>query len=91
MLVLPAFCLALALIAPGGVGAGDVRLAGPAGWMMAWHGWASLAAGTLLGFLYASFVGLTLIILRRATRSTPVPFGPAIVAGALTAIILRGA
>jgi leader peptidase (prepilin peptidase)/N-methyltransferase len=91
MLVLPAFYLVLALVSSGGVGAGDVQLAGPAGWVMAWHGWTTLAAGTLLGFLYASLAGITLIILRRATRHTPIPFGPAIVAGALTAIILQGA
>jgi leader peptidase (prepilin peptidase)/N-methyltransferase len=90
MLVLPVFYVVLAIASRGGVGAGDVRLAGPVGWVMAWHGWTTLVAGTLLAFVFASLAGLAMIVSRSATRHTPIPFGPAITAGALTMIILRG-
>lgn len=91
LLVLPAFYLILALASQGGVGAGDIRLAGPVGWVMAWHGWTTLLIGTLLTFIVASLSGLTMIIWRSATRTTPIPFAPAIIAGALAMIVLRGA
>jgi leader peptidase (prepilin peptidase)/N-methyltransferase len=90
MLVLPAFYVVLAVVSRGGVGAGDVRLAGPVGWILAWHGWAGLVAGTLLAFVFGSLAGLAMIASRSATRHTQIPFGPAIAAGALTVIVLRG-
>lgn len=91
MLVLPAFYLTLALVSRGGVGAGDIRLAGPVGWVMAWHGWTTLVVGTLLAFVFASLAGLTTIAWRSGTRNTRVPFAPAMVTGALAIIALRGA
>jgi leader peptidase (prepilin peptidase) / N-methyltransferase len=91
LLALPVFYLILALVTNGGFGAGDIRFAGLAGWVMAWHGWTTLVAGTVLAFLMASVVTLTIILLRRATWRTPIPFGLAMVAGVLAAIVLRGA
>lgn len=90
MLVLPTFYVVLAVVSRGGVGAGDVRLAGPVGWVMAWQGWTTLVAGTLLAFAFGSLAGLAMIVSRSATRNTPIPFGPAIAAGALTMILLHG-
>lgn len=88
-LVLPAFYLILALASQGGMGAGDVRLAGPMGWVMAWHGWTTLVAGAVLAFLIGSIVILIRVISRSAARHTPqIPFGPAMVAAALTTIVL---
>lgn len=91
LLVLPAFYVVLALVSHGGVGAGDVRLAGPVGWVMAWHGWTTLVAGTLLAFVFASLASLTTIVWRSATRNSRVPFAPAMVIGALATIVLGGA
>lgn len=90
MLALPAFYLILALLSRGGVGAGDIRLAGPTGWLLTWHNWPTLAAGTLLALVYAASTSLVLIAAGRAARSTQVPYGPAMVAGALTMILMHG-
>ncbi len=78
----------IALAARGSVGAADIRLAGLLGLALAWRGPTTLVAGTILALLYASLTGITLIILRRASRHTPIPFGPALIAGALTAVLL---
>lgn len=91
LLVLPGFYLAIALVSRGGIGAGDIRLAGPTGWVMAWHSWASFVVGTMLAFVFASVAGLAMIAGGSATRHSPIPFGPAMVAGALTAVVLSGA
>jgi len=78
----------LAVAAPGGMGFGDVKLAGVLGAVLAWAGWAPLLLGAFLGFLYGGLVSLALLLARRATRRTRVPFGPFMVAGALTALVL---
>jgi leader peptidase (prepilin peptidase)/N-methyltransferase len=88
MAALFAFYLVVALLGRGRLGAGDVRLGGVLGMALAWRGWTTLAAGTVLGLLYAALAGAILIILRRASRHTLLPFGPALIAGALTALLL---
>ncbi len=88
MAILFLFYLVIALAARDSVGAADIRLAGLLGLALAWRGWTTLVAGTILALLYASLTGATLIILRRASRHTPIPFGPALIAGAFTAILL---
>lgn len=88
MALLFLFYLLIALAARDSVGAADIRLAGVLGLALTWRGWTTLVAGTILALLYASLTGATLIILRRASRHTPIPFGPALIAGALTAVLL---
>jgi leader peptidase (prepilin peptidase) / N-methyltransferase len=78
----------VAVVAPGGMGFGDVKLAGVLGAALAWPGWAPLIVGAFLGFLYGGLVSGALLVARRATRKTRVPFGPFMVAGALTAVCL---
>ncbi|WP_184727174.1 prepilin peptidase [Saccharopolyspora phatthalungensis] len=82
------FYLAIALVATGSMGAADVRLAGLLGLALAWQGWTTLAAGAILGLLYGALAGAVLIALRRASRHTPIPFGPALIAGAFTALLI---
>jgi leader peptidase (prepilin peptidase)/N-methyltransferase len=82
------FYLAIALVATGSMGAADVRLAGLLGLALAWQGWITLAAGAILGLLYGAFAGAVLMALRRASRHTPIPFGPALIAGAFTALLI---
>jgi leader peptidase (prepilin peptidase) / N-methyltransferase len=89
MLVLPAGYLTLALATRGGIGAGDIRLAGPIGLTLAWHSWTTLATGTLLAFVYAS-LATTMITIGRAATPASVPFGPAMLGGALTTILVPG-
>ncbi|MBB3676192.1 prepilin peptidase [Modestobacter versicolor] len=85
-----AVLLVLALIAPSGMGMGDVKLAGLLGLHLGWLGWPTLVAGLFLGFLVQAVLGLALIALRRAGRKTELPFGPALIAGALAAALLGG-
>lgn len=80
--------LALALISPRGMGMGDVKLAGVIGLMLGWFGWAALAVGTLAAFVLGGLVGIGLILARRASRNTGIPFGPWMLGGAWVGILL---
>jgi leader peptidase (prepilin peptidase)/N-methyltransferase len=82
-----ALYFALALISPRGMGMGDVKLAGVVGLMLGWFGWAPLAVGALAGFLLGGVFGIILIVLRRASRSSGIPFGPWMLAGAWLGIV----
>ena len=83
---------------PAGLGWGDVKLAGLLGLYLGWlgGGWlggswldqGTLIAGLFLGYLFAAAAGLALIAARRASRKSRLPFGPYLLAGALTAILL---
>ena len=85
------FYFVLALIYPAGMGFGDVKLAGVLGMCLGWLGWAEVAVGGFLGFLYGGVVGIGLMVARRAGRKSQIPFGPFMLAGALTAILWGGA
>ena len=91
MAVLFAFYFVLAFIYPAGMGFGDVKLSGVLGLYLGWLGWSELVIGGFLGFLYGGVVGLLLMLVRRAGRKSQIPFGPFMLAGALTAILWGGA
>jgi leader peptidase (prepilin peptidase) / N-methyltransferase len=84
------------LLYPAGLGWGDVKLAGLLGLYLGWldRGWlgwldqGTLVAGLFLGYLFAAAAGLALVATRRASRKSRLPFGPYLLAGALTAILL---
>jgi leader peptidase (prepilin peptidase)/N-methyltransferase len=82
------FFLAIALASRGGLGAGDVRLAGLLGFVLAWHSWATLVSGTFLGLLSASAAGGIVIIAGQANGRSPIPLGPALIAGAMVAVLI---
>lgn len=86
--ILFALYLLLALISPRGMGMGDVKLAGVIGLVLGWVGWSALAVGALAAFLLGGLVGLALIVLGRARRSTGIPFGPWMLGGAWVGILL---
>lgn len=90
MAVLLAFYVALASLHPGGMGFGDVKLAGLLGLYLGWLGWSSVWIGTLAGFLLGGLAGAVLVVTRRATRKTPIPFGPYMLAGAMLAVLVSG-
>jgi len=77
----------LHLISPRALGFGDVKLAFVLGLYLGWLGWAELVLGFFLGFLYGALVGIALLVTRVRGRKDPVPFGPFLAAGALTAVI----
>jgi leader peptidase (prepilin peptidase) / N-methyltransferase len=85
---LACFYLALFVIRPTGMGLGDAKLAASVGTALSWVGWQALFGGTFASFALAAIYGVALLALRRATRSSRIPFGPFIAAGALAAIII---
>lgn len=85
--VLFAFYLLLRMLGPGGMGGGDVKLAGVLGIALGWVGWGALAVGAVAGFVLGGVYGVMLIALRRASAKTAVPFGPWMLAGAWAGIL----
>lgn len=84
--VLTTAFLVLALIRPGELGFGDVKLAASLGLLLGWIGWGHLVLGVFLSFALGGIYSAALLILRRAGRRTAIPFGPFLLAGTLTAI-----
>lgn len=76
------------LIYPAGLGWGDVKLAGLLGLYLGWLGLGALVAGLFLGYLFAAAAGLALVAARRASRKSRLPFGPYLLAGTFSAILL---
>lgn len=92
MAALSGVFLVVALIVPGGIGAGDVRLAAVAGLVAGWSGWLSVL-GTLLASLAYAALLLGLLRLRRERQgqdTTAVPFGPCLLAGVVTVVAVSG-
>ena len=81
----------LAVGYPGGMGFGDVKLAGALGMLLGWLGWASLIVGGFAAFLLGGLVGVALMVGRRATRKSRIPFGPFMIAGAAVGVFAGGA
>jgi leader peptidase (prepilin peptidase)/N-methyltransferase len=90
MAALWTFYLVLALVYPGGMGFGDVKLAGLLGLYLGWLGWSSVLVGTFAAFLLGGLAGAALLATRRAGRKSAIPFGPAMLAGALVALFVAG-
>jgi leader peptidase (prepilin peptidase)/N-methyltransferase len=80
------FFLLLVLIAPSGMGWGDVKLAGLLGGVLAYLSWSALLIGGFSGFVLGAVVGVAAMAAGRAGRKTALPFGPFMIAGALLAI-----
>ncbi|PBC69589.1 leader peptidase (prepilin peptidase)/N-methyltransferase [Streptomyces sp. TLI_235] len=76
----------LAIIGPrNGMGGGDVKLAGVLGMFLGWLGWREVLTGTALAFGLGAATGAALLVLRRATWRSSIPFGPFMLVGALVA------
>lgn len=86
--------LVLALLPGANLGLGDVKLCAPLGLLLGWLGWDAVLLGALLPHLINGPVALALLLSRRAGRKTELPLGPALLVGALLAVIghavLRG-
>jgi prepilin signal peptidase PulO-like enzyme (type II secretory pathway) len=75
---------------PAGIGWGDVKLSGVIGLYLGWFGAAAVLAGIIAGYLLAAVTGVGLIVARRATRKSQIPFGPFMIAGALAVLLTAG-
>lgn len=78
----------LYLLAPKGVGRGDVKLAGVLGIYLGWLGPSVWVLGTLGGTVLGGLFGLALVVSRRGSPKTMIPFGPFMIAGALVAALV---
>jgi prepilin signal peptidase PulO-like enzyme (type II secretory pathway) len=76
------------LFAPGAIGWGDVKLSGVLGLYLGWLGLAAWWLGTLAGFVLGGLYAVVLLVTRRGSRKTEIPFGPFMLAGALAGILL---
>jgi leader peptidase (prepilin peptidase) / N-methyltransferase len=79
--------LLIALIARGGFGFGDVKLAFLLGLFTAHVSWAVLVVGVFAAFAVGGVAAVILLATGRAGRKDAVPFGPSMVAGAWLAIV----
>lgn len=82
--------LVLALLRAGGLGGGDVKLAGLVGLALGWWGWPTVLWGAALGFVLSAAASLALLALRRVRRQDAVAFGPFLLGGALLAVLAAG-
>jgi leader peptidase (prepilin peptidase)/N-methyltransferase len=76
----------MGLLFRGGFGWGDVKLAVLLGLFLGWLGWGPALLGGLLPSLLNGPVLIGLLVARRISRRGSVPFGPAMLAGAVVAI-----
>jgi leader peptidase (prepilin peptidase)/N-methyltransferase len=83
--------LAMALVYPGGMGLGDVKLAGVLGIYLGWAGWGAVAVGAFGAFLLAGVFSIVLLATKRAGRKSGIPFGPWMLAGAWVGIVVGNA
>ncbi|WP_229067348.1 prepilin peptidase [Actinoplanes sp. DH11] len=79
--------LALALLPGGGLGLGDVKLGAALAFVLGFGGWPAVVAGLGAAHLISGLVAAALLITRRADRKRALPFGPALLAGALIALL----
>lgn len=80
----------LAFVSPGGggLGLGDVKLAGLLGLALGWLGWGEVLVGALAGFVVGGLVVTVLLIARRVGRKSFVAFGPFMIVGALVGVLV---
>jgi leader peptidase (prepilin peptidase)/N-methyltransferase len=87
MAALYGFYFLLMVLKPGGMGFGDVKLAGVVGMFLGFLGWGPLLVGAFLAFLLGGVGGIALMVAGRAARKAKIPFGPYMVLGALIAVL----
>jgi leader peptidase (prepilin peptidase)/N-methyltransferase len=85
-----AFYLIAALSYPGGMGFGDVKLAGVLGLYLAWLGWGEFAVGAFAAFLLGGLYAVVLLVTRRVERTGGIPFGPWMLAGTWVGVFAGG-
>lgn len=77
-------------LVPRGMGFGDVRLAGLIALALGWLGPLHVYLGFLLAFLVGTVMGAVVLVAQRTGRKTRIPFGPALSAGAVIAVLWGG-
>jgi leader peptidase (prepilin peptidase) / N-methyltransferase len=90
LILLGAAYLVLAIAVPGGMGLGDVKLAGVLGFVLAYLGWGPLVVGAFGAFVLGGTFAFALVATRRAQRGSGIPFGPWMLAGAWIGVATGG-
>ncbi|MCU1518897.1 MAG: peptidase [Pseudarthrobacter sp.] len=80
--ILFAIYMVLAVISPGSIGMGDVKLAAPLGLYLGYLGWTQLMYGGLLGFLLNGMATAVIVARNRRKRPAEVAHGPSMIAAA---------
>lgn len=83
-----AFFALIYVLAPSGLGGGDVKLAAPWAAVLAWFSWQALLSGLLAGWLAAALIHVGVRIFSRP-RST-VPLGSCLIGAAAVVLLLVG-
>jgi Type II secretory pathway, prepilin signal peptidase PulO and related peptidases len=91
MMALWLIYLILAIVYPGGMGFGDVKLAGLLGLYLGWVGWGPLIVGGFGAFVLGGLYSVVLLVMRRAGRKSGIPFGPWMLAGAWVGVFFGDA
>ncbi|MGW2304837.1 prepilin peptidase [Streptomyces sp. NPDC001809] len=91
MLAMTGGYFALFLISPRSLGFGDVKLALALGALLGWYGWTPLVAGVLAAQVLAGVYALTLLMFRKVSRTSAIPFGPFLACGTLLGVLLGAA
>lgn len=87
-LALGALYWVLWAVYPAGMGFGDVKLAGVLGLYLGFLGWQHVLIGAAAGFVAGGLWGLALILSRRGTVKSRIPFGPSMIGGAMATMLL---
>ena len=82
------FYFLLRAVYPPGMGFGDVKLAGVLGMYLGFLGWGHVFAGTFAAFLFGGLWSVALLVSRRGTLKSDIPFGPFMLAGTAAAMLL---
>ena len=78
---LSGFYLAVGIISRGGMGMGDVKLAGTIGLLSGYFGLQAVLVSSFAAFLIGALVGIVMMIIGSAGRKTAIPFGPFMILG----------
>lgn len=65
------------------MGFGDVKLAVLLGLIL---GWPDILTGLFLSFFFGAIIGVIMMILRKKSIKSEIPFGPFLIAGTLVAL-----
>ena len=82
-----AIYLVLALVSPGSLGMGDVKLAAVLGLFGGYAGMTTWLATLLGGFLLGGVISVLLLLLTRASARSVFPFGPPMLAACYLAVL----
>ena len=75
-------------ISKGGMGMGDVKLAAMLAALTCIFDWRVMFVGMFFAFLIGAVVGILMLITKKATRKSAIPFGPFMIFGIWTALIV---